>query len=105
MGREQRARYPLKVGPSTSRFFAEVEALYGKPIAWRMETGWDRRHYGRSRVLDDGTPEVSLNAETGVTEATALHEVFHLMLRTRGYPVLSWRLRRPIDPVATRPHL
>ncbi len=64
--------------------------MFDKPI---REEWLPRDHPmpGMSSVAEDGTPIVRLNPTTGLAQDVIVHELFHFVLRDRGYPVVEWK--------------
>jgi len=80
----------------------EVEQLYDKPI--RAESlPVDDPMAGISKVGDDGTPIISINPSSGRRPDVIVHELYHFLLRTRGYPDIQWLFPETMDTHETRP--
>jgi hypothetical protein len=75
-----------KLQPQTKHLIASVELMYKKPVSF---LGVELKHYcgGISTVLEDGTPEVVINAMLPHQETTVVHELMHLVLRNEGMPL------------------
>lgn len=62
----------------------DVEKRLGKSV--HCETHMELDALGSSHVTSDGTPEVVLDTYEGKTEENLVHELFHLLLRAKGFP-------------------
>jgi hypothetical protein len=80
----------------------EVEHLYGKPIQSEL-LALEYPMAGKSRVGDDGTPIISINPRLGLRQDVIVHELYHFLLRSRGYPVILWLFPKSIDSNENRP--
>jgi hypothetical protein len=79
--------FGVPLDAKASALLTEVEQLYGKPI--RVESlSVDDPMAGRSRVGDDGTPIISINPNSGRRPDVIVHELYHLLLQPRGYPII-----------------
>ena len=85
-----RTMFGIELSPPAKALLQEVEQSFGKPVLEHIERNWEPSHYGESSVAEDGSPTVTINAHTGKTEATIVHELFHLKLRASGFPVLAF---------------
>jgi len=83
--------FGIDLSSGAKQLIAEVEEAFGKPVLEREVTTWEPSHYGESSVAEDGTPTVTINSATGKTEATVVHELFHLKLRVEGFPILAYQ--------------
>jgi hypothetical protein len=84
--------FGVPLSEPAARLVVDVEAQYGKSIRQELVTTWEPSHYGESLVANDGTPVIKVNANTGRTEATIVHELLHLKLRTEGFASLAFEL-------------
>lgn len=70
---------------ATNDLVKEVEALYKKKVVIE-DTNAD--YIGKSDVLEDGTPHISINTTSPNKETTLAHELFHLILRIKGFSTI-----------------
>src|SRR3989338_8254912 len=81
--------FGIELSFSASELHASVVRHFGKPILEEQTHNWPAEARGRSRVNPDGTPLITINTATGRTQSTIVHELFHLWLRTEGFPELE----------------
>lgn len=79
---------------SSVALLRSVEKGFGTSVRFEEVGGWELSRYGESSVEPDGTIVVRLNAHSGKTEATVVHELWHLKLKLSGFP-LGIRYRFP----------
>lgn len=84
--------FGINLSPAAFRLVAIVEEFYGKPIREEDLENWEPSRYGEFTVADDGTPVIRINASTGRTEATIVHELLHLKLSAEGFASLVFNL-------------
>jgi hypothetical protein len=82
--------FGIDLSPGAKQLIAEVEKAFGKPMLEQEVATWEPGHYGEASVAPDGRPTVTINSATGRTEATIVHEVFHLKLRAEGFAILGF---------------
>ena len=87
-----RRPFDLRLTDPVIKLLGEVESAFGKPVREELVPNWEPSHYGESSVDPDGTPVIRLNAATGCTLSTFVHELFHPKLRSEGFPVLVFEL-------------
>ena len=64
---------------------SDVEKIYAKAIFQQEATDWEPSRYGEEGIKQDGTPVITINASTGRTESTIVHELFHLKMKGQGF--------------------
>jgi hypothetical protein len=95
---EQRSAslFGVRLDEKVSALVEEVEHLYGRSIRTELLPDEDPMP-GRSRVGEDGTPIISINPRSGRQPDVIAHELYHFLLRARGYPVIQWLYPRAMD--------
>lgn len=81
--------FDVQLDAKASALWKEVEQLYGKPIKGEL-LPVDYPMPGKSKVGDDGTPIIFINPSLGRTSDVIVHELYHLILQSQGYPVIEW---------------
>jgi hypothetical protein len=87
---ERSARCSLELRGEATDLLREVEKCYGKAIREELVADWGPGYWGESEVVDDGTPVLRLNAQTGLNETNIVHELWHLKLTVQGFPKRTW---------------
>ena len=93
----ERVMLGVRLRPKVTALLTEVEKLYGKQVQAqfanisRSPEGGDTA--GRAIVSDDGTPNIKIDNhvdrnDVELVESIIAHELLHLKLRAKGYPVL-----------------
>lgn len=87
---QKRTMFNIKLSKAANGLLNEVEKLYGKKVREEEVQNWEPVRYGESAIDVDGTPVVRINAGTGRSEENIVHELFHLKLYTRGFPLVGY---------------
>jgi len=85
---ENRTMFRLQLSTQASKLLSETEEKYGKSV--REEEVKDLDGFGQSEIDKDGTPVIRINPSKGRTESTIVHELFHLKLRSEGWPNIGY---------------
>lgn len=95
--------FGVPLDEKTLLLVTEVEQLYGNPI----QSDWLPDAYpmpGKSKVGKDGTPIILINPSSGRKPDVIVHELYHLILRSRGYPAdFKWLYPKNLDTPEKRP--
>lgn len=89
----------VKLRPKVLALLKEIEKLYGKPVEAEFANisvtpeGDDRA--GRAIITDEGVPTIKVDKHIDPKDAQRVerilaHELLHLRLRAKGYPVLHF---------------
>ena len=95
----------INLRPQALALLAEVEEKYAKKVVTEAIRGWKPTDHGTASVTKDGTPVIQLSAATGGTEATVVHELFHLKLKADGFPATRYILATNIENKQNREFL
>lgn len=79
--------------PAVDALLAQVGILYGARVVIEDFASDDSGDFGCCQVLPDGTPLVRWNCLNDLMNETVAHELFHLELRHKGFPVFV--LKKP----------
>jgi len=74
--------------PESIKLLAEVERLSGKQVREYMEQDSGGETVAFSFIEADGTPFITIRGERGLNEDTIVHELFHLKMIVKGFPIL-----------------
>jgi hypothetical protein len=89
-----RQLFGVELRPQARELLAEVENHYGKRVRAEVNANLDYSYYAAlSSVDSDGTPSIRMDADVPPTEATIVHELTHIKLYSKGFPVI--RLNYP----------
>ena len=89
-----RQLFGIELRPQARELVAEIENHYGKPVREEVRRNLDYSYYAAlSSVDSDGTPSIRMDADVPPTEATIVHELWHIKLYAKGFPVI--RLNYP----------
>lgn len=83
---DERTLFSIDLRPEAANLLNEVEKLYGTPVREVIEGLGG--NLGDTTVLSDGAPEIRIDPNSGRSEQTIVHELFHLKLRKEGFPEL-----------------
>lgn len=72
-----------------SRAYEEVIRVFGAEISERRVQTFANGARGRSNIDLNGTPFIEIAIPDGHTVTTVVHELYHLLLRARGFPDLN----------------
>jgi hypothetical protein len=93
-----RQLFGVELRPQAAELLAEVEKHYGKRVRAEVNANLDYSYYAAlSSVDQDGTPSIRMDRDVPPTEATIVHELVHIKLYSKGFPVIrlnyppSWR--------------
>lgn len=91
-----RKLFGVELRPQARELLAEIEKHYGKRVRDEVRRNLDYSYYAAlSSVDSDGTPFIRMNSDTPPTEATIVHELSHIKLYSKGFPVI--RLNYPLS--------
>lgn len=76
---------------------AEVAALYKRQVKYVDKVGTQDFYGGESMIADDGTPTIYLNPFNPHRLATMAHELWHLLLKAKGYPSFTLHIDAALD--------
>jgi hypothetical protein len=89
-----RKLFGVELHPKARELLAEVEKHYGKRVRAEVNSNLDYSYYAALSSVDaDGTPSIRMDADVPPTEATIVHELTHIKLYSKGFPVI--RLNYP----------
>ncbi len=89
-----RSLFGVPLRPQARQLLAEIENHYGKRVREETKSNLDYSYYAALSSVDkDGTPTIRMDADVPPTEATIVHEVSHIKLYAKGFPVI--RLNYP----------
>ena len=90
--------FGVQLNNEAKSLLIDVERIFGKPVKeeWYDEANL-RYGAGNSKVNDDGTPIIYVNRSYGPTIDVIVHELYHFILRDRGYPVILWLFPNHMD--------
>ncbi|HEY6186638.1 MAG TPA: hypothetical protein VIW80_03090 [Pyrinomonadaceae bacterium] len=89
-----RQLFGIEMRPQARELIAEVENHYGKRVREEVRRNLDYSYYAALSSVDaDGTPSIRMDADVPPTEATIVHELLHIKLYSKGFPVI--RLNYP----------
>lgn len=93
-----RSLFGVALRPQARQLVAEIESHYGRRVREETKSSLDYSYYAALSSVDtDGTPTIRMGADVPPTEATIVHELSHIKLYAKGFPVLrlnyppSWR--------------
>lgn len=73
--------------PAVDALLERVGQLYGTPVVIKDFFSDDAGHFGECEVGPEGVPVIRWNLPNNLIDETIAHELFHLELRTEGFPV------------------
>jgi hypothetical protein len=89
-----RQLFGVELRPQARQLVAEIENHYGKRVREETKSNLDYSYYAALSSVDtDGTPSIRMDADVPPTEATIVHELSHIKLYAKGFPVI--RLNYP----------
>jgi hypothetical protein len=89
-----RSLFGVELRPQARELLAEIENHYGKHVREETKGDLDYSYYAALSSVDkDGTPTIRMDADVPPTEATIVHELSHIKLYAKGFPVI--RLNYP----------
>jgi hypothetical protein len=89
-----RRLFGIELRPQARELLAEIENHYGKRVREEVKSNLDYSYYAALSSVDaDGTPSIRMDSDVPATEATIVHELMHIKLYARGFPVI--RLNYP----------
>jgi hypothetical protein len=89
-----RSLFGVALRPQARQLVAEIESHYGRRVREEMKSNLDYSYYAALSSVDtDGTPTIRMDADVPPTEATIVHELSHIKLYAKGFPVI--RLNYP----------
>jgi hypothetical protein len=89
-----RQMFGVQLRPQARQLLAEIEKHYGKHVREEVKRNLDYSYYAALSSVDaDGTPTIRMDADVPATEATIVHELLHIKLYSKGFPVI--RLNYP----------
>ncbi|HEX8141625.1 MAG TPA: hypothetical protein VF553_03460 [Pyrinomonadaceae bacterium] len=96
-----RQLFGIEMRPQAGELLAEIEQHYGKTVREEVRRNLDYSYYAALSSVDaDGTPSIRMDADVPPTEATIVHELMHIKLYSKGFPVIrlnyphSWSTER-----------
>ena len=89
-----RQMFGVELRPQARALLSEIESHYGKRVREDTKSNLDYSYYAALAAVDtDGTPSITMDRDVPATEATIVHELFHIKLYSTGFPVV--RLNYP----------
>lgn len=89
-----RQLFGVQLRPQARQLLAEIEKHYGKRVREEVRSNLDYSYYAALSSVDaDGTPSIRMDRDVPATEATIVHELLHIKLYAKGFPVI--RLNYP----------
>jgi hypothetical protein len=89
-----RSLFGVALRPQARQLVAEIESHYGRRVREETKSNLDYSYYAALSSVDtDGTPTIRMDSDVPPTEATIVHELLHLKLYAKGFPVI--RLNYP----------
>lgn len=90
----QRQLFGVELQPPSRALLAEIEKHYGKRLREDVKSNLDYSYYAALASVDaDGTPSIRMDSDIPATESTIVHELLHIKLYSKGFPVI--RLNYP----------
>ncbi len=96
-----RQMFGVQLRPQARALVTEIEKHYGKRVREETRDNLDYSYYAALSSIDaDGTPSIRMDADVPPTEATIVHELWHIKLYSKGFPVIrlnyphSWNTER-----------
>lgn len=84
-----RQLFGVELHPQSRALLAEIEKHYGKRLREEVKSNLDYSYYAAlSSVDSDGTPSIRMDSDVPATEATIVHELLHIKLYSKGFPVI-----------------
>jgi len=89
-----RQLFGVELQPQARALLAEIEQHYGKRLREDVKSNLDYSYYAALASVDsDGTPSIRMDSDIPATESTIVHELLHIKLYSKGFPVI--RLNYP----------
>ena len=89
-----RQLFGVELQPQARALLAEIEQPYGKRLREDVKSNLDYSYYAALASVDsDGTPSIRMDSDIPATESTIVHELLHIKLYSKGFPVI--RLNYP----------
>jgi hypothetical protein len=89
-----RQLFGVELQPPSRALLAEIEQHYGKRLREDVKSNLDYSYYAALASVDaDGTPSIRMDSDIPATESTIVHELLHIKLYSKGFPVI--RLNYP----------
>lgn len=85
----ERRLFGVALRPSTIGMLTDVETFFGKAVQEARSDALTSS-FAQTRVLDDGTPVITISSSESPSEEFIAHELFHLRLYTLGVPEIEW---------------
>jgi hypothetical protein len=93
-GLPPRSLFGVALRPQARQLVAEIENHYGRRVREETKSNLDYSYYAALSSVDtDGTPTIRMDSDVPPTEATIVHELSHIKLYAKGFPVI--RLNYP----------
>lgn len=89
-----RQLFGVDLQPPSRALLSEIEKHYGKQLREDVKSNLDYSYYAALASVDaDGTPSIRMDSDIPATESTIVHELLHIKLYSKGFPVI--RLNYP----------
>ena len=84
-----RQLFGVELQPPSRALLAEIEQHYGKRLREDVKSNLDYSYYAALASVDsDGTPSIRMDSDIPATESTIVHELLHIKLYSKGFPVI-----------------
>ncbi|MBA3806495.1 MAG: hypothetical protein H0X14_12375, partial [Acidobacteria bacterium] len=81
-----RQMFGVQLRPQARALVTEIEKHYGKRVREETRDNLDYSYYAALSSIDaDGTPSIRMDADVPPTEATIVHELWHIKLYSKGF--------------------
>ena len=89
--KQNRKMFGVTLSSESTKLLLEVEDLYKQSVREEIADSWELSRQGESKLSMEGIPIIQVNSISGRKESTIVHELFHLKLKTKGFPIIAWK--------------